>query len=128
MKPFAMTLLAALLVTGTGTGTAAADDNDRPDHFDGKPAETLEAAVTNFSEGNQHLAELLEADTLGDEQLAEIHQLSYTLENALAKIDDEVEAMAESLEEVHVGSETGAPKQVADSGQTYLEAAQTLVP
>lgn len=124
MKNFAMTLFAALLVTGT----AAADDNDRPDHFDGKPADTLEAAVTNFSEGNQRLAELLKADTLDDEQLAEIHQLSYTLENALAKIDDEVEGMAVSLEEVHVGSETGAPEQVADSGQTYLEAAQTLIP
>lgn len=124
MKPFAMTLLAALLVTGT----AVADDNDRPDHFDGKPADTLKAAVSNFSEGNQRLAELLKADTLDDKQLAEIHQLSYTLENALAKIDDEVESMAESLEKVHVGSETGAPEQVTESGHTYLEAAQTLVP
>ncbi|WP_311948825.1 DUF6746 family protein [Halomonas piscis] len=124
MKGFTMTLLAALLATGT----AVADDNDRPDHFDGKPAETLDAAVTNFSEGNQRLAELLAADELTEEQLAEIHQLSYTLENALGKIDDEVDAMAESLEKVHIGSETMAPEQVADSGQTYLEAAQTLVP
>ncbi len=49
--------------------------------------------------------------------------LTYTLENALQRIDQEVDAMAISLEEVHLGSETLDQERVSSNGAAYLEAA-----
>lgn len=120
------TLLLTTLCSGL-IATAAVADDDRPEHFKGEPAPDLETAVSNFSSYNQELASLLEQDELSPEDLAEIHQLSYTLENALGKISEEVDSMAVTLEEVHLGSETDDPERVQSNGETYLKAAQTLV-
>ncbi|MDR5899918.1 hypothetical protein QC823_13060 [Halomonas vilamensis] len=83
--------------------------------------------MTNFSEGNAQLAEILSSDTLSNEQMGEIHMLTYTIENALQKIDAEVDAMAVALEEVHLGSETLDQERVSTHGADYLDTAQTLV-
>ncbi|MDY7116493.1 DUF6746 family protein [Halomonas sp. SSL-5] len=108
-------------------GTAAnADDHERPDHFAGESAETLDQAVTHFTETNRKLAELLAQDELSNADLGTIHELTYTLENALAKIDEELDTMAVDLEEVHLGSETLEHERVRTHGDAYLEAAQTL--
>lgn len=125
MKRAATLVLAGMM----SSGFALANDHnhEREDHFEGKSSETLEEAVTYFSEGNAELAEILAADTISNEQMGEIHMLTYTLESALKKIDAEVEAMAMSLEEVHLGSETLDQERVATNGADYLEAAQTLV-
>ncbi|MCH4565294.1 hypothetical protein MKP05_19525 [Halomonas sp. EGI 63088] len=48
-------------------------------------------------------------------------------ENALEKINEETAEMAITLEEVHLGSETGDVERVRANGETYLDAAQTLV-
>ncbi|MGR4066547.1 DUF6746 family protein [Billgrantia sp. C5P2] len=118
-------LLSALL---SGLMVAATAHASTPtEHFKGEPAETLSQAVANFSETNQQLAELLAQDELSLEDLGAIHELTYTLENALEKINEEAEAMAVNLEEVHLGSETGDFERVQSHGADYLEAAQTLV-
>lgn len=121
MKTLLIALLASLV-----TVTAVADSN--PAHFKGEPAETLTQAVANFSEYNQRLATLLAQDELSITDLGTVHELTYTLENALEKIQEEVANMAETLEEVHLGSETGDFERVKSNGAIYLEAAQTLVP
>ncbi|WP_111415461.1 DUF6746 family protein [Billgrantia lactosivorans] len=97
-------------------------------HFKGEPADTLSQAVANFAEYNRQLAELLAQDEPSLEDLGTIHELTYTLENALEKINEEAQAMAVNLEEVHLGSETGDFARVQSHGADYLEAAQTLVP
>ncbi|MCE8031353.1 hypothetical protein HOP54_21945 [Halomonas daqingensis] len=121
MKPLLSALLVSLM-----SATAVADST--PAHFKGEPADTLAQAVANFSEYNQRLAELLAQDELAITDLGTVHELTYTLENALEKIQAEVDAMADTLEEVHQGSETGDVERVKRNGATYLEAAQTLVP
>ena len=63
-----------------------------------EPAETMEQALANFSEYNARLAALLEQDELTMADLAQIHQLTYTLENALERINDDLEDLAETLE------------------------------
>lgn len=70
---------------------------------------------------------LISIDELSNEQMGELHMLTYTLENALQKIDAEVEAMAVTLEEVHLGSESLDQQRVAENGAEYLAAARTLV-
>ncbi|NIC06997.1 DUF6746 family protein [Billgrantia bachuensis] len=120
-------LLHSVLLSGLMVA-AIAQASTPTEHFEGEPADTLSQAVANFSETNQQLAELLAQDELSIEDLGTIHELTYTLENALEKINEEADAMAVNLEEVHLGSETGDFERVQSHGADYLEAAQTLVP
>ncbi|CAM4100896.1 DUF6746 domain-containing protein [Vreelandella rituensis] len=126
MKRIAFLMLAGLISSGVAMANDHEEAHDRAEHFEGKPAETMEEAVANFSEGNQQLAEMLASDELTNEQMGELHMLTYTLENALLKIDEEVKSMAVSLEEVHLGSETLDQERVATNGVDYLEVARTL--
>jgi mannitol-1-phosphate/altronate dehydrogenase len=106
--------------------TAAADS--RPDHFAAKQSETLAQAVSNFSEYNSKLEQLLSQDTLTPEDLNHIHQLTYTLEAALEKIHNELAELAEVLEEVHVASESFDAKTVQKRGKAYLETSRQVIP
>lgn len=113
----------ALLLIVTG-GVHA----DRADHFEGLPADTLEQAVANLSEYNRKLAALVAQDSLSPRDLHEVHQLTYTLENALEKLQDEVNTLVDVLEEVHVASETSDPETVKRQGAVYLQTMGILIP
>lgn len=117
--------LLPLLVAGLMTTPALADE-DRPDHFSGKPADTMAEAIANAREANQELAELLDGE-LSDADLAEIHQLSYTMENALGRIHEEVYQLEGTLEEVHLGSEAFDRGRVRANGEAYLEGMAPLL-
>ena len=101
--------------------------DERLDHFKGIPADTLEQAVTNFSEYNNKLAEILAKDNLSPKELHSVHELTYTLENALEKINVEFIELAKILETVHVASETGDAKTVKNQGTLYLNTALQII-
>lgn len=119
-------LPAAFLCAFLGLGSATAED--RVDHFTGLPAETLEVAVHNFSEYNKRLAAIVAKEELNASDLATVHELTYTLENALEKINDELAALADLLEDVHVASETGDAVSTLAKGRAYLSTARTVIP
>lgn len=87
----------------------------------------LSTALTNLSEYNQKLSEIIKKTELTAEDLAEIHQLTYTLENAIERIEEEVEDIAETLEKVHVASETMEPGKAQSEGVKYLEKSNLLI-
>lgn len=97
------------------------------EHFKGEPAETLEQAVANFSEYNSRVDTVL-AGELTPEAMNEIHQLTYTLENALGKLNEEFDDLAERLELVHKASEHADPETVKREGSVYLEKSQKVIP
>lgn len=105
----------------------ADDGTARPAHSKGKAAETTEQAVSNLSEYNPKLEALLAKDELTAMDMHEVHMLTYTLENALERIQTDLEKTAALLEEVHVASETSKPEVVQSQGQAYLESARALV-
>ena len=107
---------------------ASVHASDRPDHFEGRESATLDAARINFAEANAELAELLSQEELSLNDLAQVHELSYTMEKALQKISAEVAQMAIELEAVHVASEKADFDTVRTQGERYLQRAQTLVP
>lgn len=96
------------------------------EHFKGLPAETLEQAFSHFSEYNEKLSQVL-AGELTQEKITEIHELTYTLENALGKIQEETESLAETLEALHLASETYDAAAVKTQGDAYLEQARALI-
>lgn len=119
--PFLLTSLLALSLS------TMAQAEERPDHFKGKPSETLEQAVVNFSEYNGKLADLLAKDALSPQDLHQVHELTYTLENALEKINAELTELANTLEAVHVASENGDAKTTKEQGARYLDTARKVI-
>jgi CHASE3 domain sensor protein len=100
---------------------------DRPDHFKGKPANTLKEAVANFSEYNRKLDTLLKKKELAPQDLHDIHVLTYTLENALEKIRADLADLADTLESVHLGSENADVDAVRQHGKHYLDTARQVI-
>lgn len=122
MKLFLITLALFLTVTGT----LAADElspEGRP-HFSGKEADSVEEAFHQFDEGNEKLKKYFEGDTIEGADLAHIHELTYTLENALAEMRDALNTLATTLEQVHLASERGDGDVVIESGREYLSIAE----
>lgn len=99
---------------------------ERPDHFEGKEAETLTVAYENLTTYNRKLQTLLEGE-LTAESMAAIHQLTYTLENALQTIDSEVDGVAETLEAVHLASERNKTSVTKEKGEQYLRLSSEIV-
>lgn len=123
-----MKLIRSLTLACTLALTLPAIANEHPDHYQGKPAATLEQALTNLKEYNAKLAALVKKDGLSSEELGQVHQLTYTLENALEKLRDEHTRLAQVLEEVHKASEHAHVDTVKQSGRDYLKRVQKLIP
>ena len=107
--------------------TAVTTAGEESGHFKGKPAETLEQAVSNFSEYNQKLSSILNQDNLSPQDMQQVHELTYTLENALNKINATMTELAETLEAVHVNSETGDVAGTKTEGLRYLDTANQII-
>jgi hypothetical protein len=97
------------------------------DHYEGRKADTLAEAVTNLREYNARLEKLLDQEELSAADLEKVHQLTYTLENALKRINTELGGIAGDLETVHLASERQETDTVRSKGRAYLEQVDTLI-
>jgi len=113
----ALTVFTILMLTLPWT----AAHSERPDHYEGLPAETLEVALANLSEYRAKLAGVLEREPLSAADLNEVHQLTYTLENALERMAIDLRTLAELLEVVHVASEHADAETVRSEGRAWLD-------
>jgi uncharacterized protein (DUF342 family) len=120
-------IFVGLSLLSMGTASWAADEGQRQSHFKGKPSATLEQAVTNFKAHNAKLAKLLAKDKLSPNDALEVHELTYTLENALEKIRGELSELADVLEEVHVASEKVDTATIKSRGKVYLDTAGKVI-
>jgi len=105
---------------------SAAAHDERPDHFSGKTVTTEAEARSYFSQYNQKLATLLALPELSPAQLLEIHEITYTLENALAKLPTEAAKVADLLESLHLASEYANAADAKKQGEQYLQAVAAL--
>ena len=135
MKPLQIVLTAAALAFALLPAMPALagsehedqhDDENQAEHFEGLPAETDQQARENLREYNAKLKTLLNQDKLSPSNLGEIHRISYTLENAIAQLEPEVDWIAKYLEEVHLASERGDAETVRKKGRAYLAASSKL--
>lgn len=99
--------------------------SDRPAHFTGEAIANAKQALATLVESNAKLATIL-AGELNPTTMTEVHQLTYTLENALALIPAADDEIKEVLEEVHLGSETMDKERVRSNGEYYLQLARKL--
>lgn len=96
------------------------------EHFKGLPANTLEQAVSNLSVYNKKLEEILMGE-LTPTAMAEIHQLTYTLENALETLENSIESIEDTLEKVHKGSERADTATVKSASEQYLTETKKII-
>jgi len=101
-------------------------DEERPQHFDAVEPKSLQEALTYFSIYSEALADILDKDALSGADMHRIHEMSYTLENALAKMREELAGTAEALESVHLASERADAETVRGQGAAFLKTAQQL--
>jgi mannitol-1-phosphate/altronate dehydrogenase len=114
-------LMLALAVATAGLAS------DRVEHYEAKSAATLEEAVANFAEYNDKLAAILEQEELEGADLEAIHELTYTLENALERMREDMVGLADTLEALHLASEDHNEAVAREQGAAYLTTARTLV-
>ena len=114
----------ALLLT-VATGAASADEKIQ--HFPALQAPDVGTAFCNLRAYNEKLKEVTKSDKMSAEELVKVHELTYTLENALARLNETVEEAAEDLEKVHKASEVLDQKTVKASGQTYLALVEAIL-
>lgn len=116
----------AVLAVSMSIAAVALADDDRPDHYKGLPSPDLQTAVANFSEYNTLLEQELSGE-LTNANLEKIHQLTYTLEVALEKIEDELDDLADVLEKVHLASENYDFEATKKYAPAYLETARKVI-
>ena len=118
-------LKGAVLTVGLAAAAGAVAD-EQTGHFKGLAASDLQTAVSNFSEYNNRLEKALSGELTNDD-LVTIHQLTYTLENALEKINVDLEELAQTLEKVHVASETFNRDALKEAGPVYLKTSRIVI-
>lgn len=101
--------------------TPSAADTDRVEHFQGQSADSLAEALDHLQRYNARLAALIEADEITAETSYEVHELTYTLENALGRLAKELGVVQDTLEKVHLASEADQGEVIATQGQQYLK-------
>lgn len=108
-----------------GAGSVLAEE--RPEHYEGKLAASLEEALENLGEANNAIAGLLEDGNAEPAELAELHQITYTAEKALEKVAEELVRLQALLETLHLSSEEFDEPAVLEAGPSYLESSKTLL-
>jgi len=109
------TIISALLF-----GLAAQVNATDVDHFKGTPSPDLKTALCNLKTFDQKLKAATTGETLTPEQMAEVHELTYTLEVAVQRVQSELEIVAEELENAHKGSEVMDNAKVKSGAYQYL--------
>lgn len=94
---------ALLCFVTTFTSTLVAEE--KYNHFPSLEAPDLQTALCNLTRYNDKLLTITRKDKLSPGDMVKIHELTYTLENALVKMQSELAIMAADLEEVHLASE-----------------------
>ncbi|MBA1149428.1 hypothetical protein H0Z60_20485 [Ectothiorhodospiraceae bacterium WFHF3C12] len=119
----ALTIIGLAALLGFATLVHA---EERPEHFSGEPAPDLQTAVNNLAAYNDKLRAILDKEELEPADYARIHELSYTLENALERIRKEVHGLAVPLEAIHQSSERMDEKGLRVNAPGYLSTSDIL--
>ena len=96
------------------------------DHYAGEKPDSIVQAFEYFAEYNEKVAAVLATEELDIDDLAAIHEMTYTLENSLEKIRQELDTLADTLEALHVASETADLQGTRSLGEAYLEQASVI--
>ncbi|TVR14083.1 MAG: hypothetical protein EA401_05285 [Planctomycetota bacterium] len=110
-----------------GGHSATHPEPERIEHFKGLDAPDWATAVAHLVEYNQQLRAVVAQESLTHEDMDTVHQLTYTLENAVERIQQDLVVLADALEEVHQASETDDEARLRSNAAIYFEYTQRLL-
>lgn len=96
-------------------------------HFPSLDAPNTAVAVCNLNKFNAKLANIVNQSEISVEDMVKVHELTYTLENAVQRLQQDLVNIAEDLEKAHKGSEALQQEVVKSSGKGYLKALNALL-
>lgn len=120
-KTFTSTMSFLLLTSFAGNA------EEKYNHFPSLNAETTSDALCNLTVYNERLKELVNRKSLTPEDMVKVHELTYTLENAVIKLKENIATIAVDLEKVHKGSEHLDQEKIKKSGEKYLAATSLII-
>ncbi|QDP02802.1 DUF6746 family protein [Thalassotalea sp. PS06] len=91
-------------------------------HFPAIAAPGTHVALCNLRAFNEKLNAILSKEDLTPEDMVKVHELTYTLENAVMRLQKDLETVAADLEEVHLASERLDSETIKNRGDAYLSA------
>jgi len=104
MKNILWVMMAGFLVL-----TPLAVQADDVDHYAGKDISSKEQAMKTLIDTSAKMADIIGDETLDVTKMEQVHETSYSTEDAVAYLNKETKAdlklLAEKLEEVHLASE-----------------------
>jgi septal ring factor EnvC (AmiA/AmiB activator) len=89
-------------------------------HFPALQADTIQTALCNMQSYQKNLAEITAKEELTTLDMVKVHELTYTLENALQRLQKDLVKVAADLEEVHQASEKLEADKIQSFGKKYL--------
>lgn len=95
-------------------------------HFPSVPSPDLATALCNLQSYNDKLTNILSKETLDAVDMAKVHELTYTLEDAVAQIQKDLNVVAENLESVHKASERIDQQAIDSHGSQYIAQTKLL--
>lgn len=105
---------------------AAETPPQRVDHFQAKQADGVVEAIANLREANAKLAELLSGE-VNDYAMNDIHSLSYTVEESLTRIIEEMKMLLDTAGDMHFATEGLKRDAVIDYGDAYLSGVRKII-
>ncbi|MBF7073597.1 hypothetical protein ISG33_09345 [Glaciecola sp. MH2013] len=110
-------ILTTLLILGA---TSLVQADEKYSHFPAIESTNIQAALCNIKSYNQKLLAITSKAELTPEDMVKVHELTYTLENAVNFIKASLEQVSVDLEDVHKASERLDQKVIKESGEKYL--------
>lgn len=107
-------------------GATSANADEKYNHFPSLEAPNTKVALCNLVKFNDKLSAIANKSKLTPEDMVKVHELTYTLENAVIRLQKDLNTIAVDLEKVHKASEHLDQKTIEKSGQKYLEATALL--
>ncbi len=117
-------LLTLALISAAIIPNANADEQYA--HFPALPANDISTALCNIKQYNAQLSALLNTDKLSALDMVKVHELTYTLENAINYLKANLAQTSIVLEEVHKASESLDAPVIRGQGQEYLKSTALL--
>jgi formate-dependent nitrite reductase cytochrome c552 subunit len=90
-------------------------------HFPSLQSADIHTAMCNIKNYNTKLAAITSKAELTTEDMVKVHELTYTLENAVNFLKVSLEQVSADLEDVHKASERLDQKIIKNSGKKYLD-------
>lgn len=96
-------------------------------HYPSLEAPNTQVALCNLTKFNEKLQAITTKKNITPADMVKVHELTYTLENAVIRLQKDLDKIAVNLEKVHKGSEQLNQKVVKGSGKDYLAATKLIL-